>query len=195
MSVLSNGLIVVIFMIFMLAGKGGPAPPEGGLRAQIDQRIKRYLLTKVVVSGLTGLLVGVTLWVLDVQLAMVFGLLAFLLNFIPNIGSVIATLLPLPVVVLSPDLSMVAKILAIAIPGAVQFSVGNLIEPKIMGESLDLHPVVVLLGLIFFGWLWGDHRDDHRHPHRRRGQDRPGAARRHCSRGPTAGREVRRAAG
>jgi AI-2 transport protein TqsA len=155
MSVLSNGVLVVIFMIFMLAGKGGPAPPEGGLRAQIDQRIKRYLLTKVVVSGMTGLLVGVTLWALGVQLAMVFGLLAFLLNFIPNIGSFIATLLPLPVVVLSPDLSMVAKILAIAIPGSVQFAVGNVIEPKIMGESLDLHPVVVLLGLIFFGWLWG----------------------------------------
>jgi AI-2 transport protein TqsA len=155
MSVLSNGLLVVIFMIFMLAGKGGEAPPEGGLRAQIDQRIKRYLLTKVLVSGTTGILVGLTLSLLGVELALVFGLLAFLLNFIPNIGSVIATLLPLPVVVLSPDLSMVAKILAIVIPGAIQFAVGNVVEPKIMGQSLDLHPVVVLLGLIFFGWLWG----------------------------------------
>jgi AI-2 transport protein TqsA len=155
MSVLSNGLLVVIFMIFMLASRGGQAPPEGSLRAQIDQRIKRYLLTKVLVSGTTGILVGVTLWLLGVELAMVFGLLAFLLNFIPNIGSVIATLLPLPVVVLSPDLSVAAKILAFLIPGAVQFAVGNLLEPKIMGQSLDLHPVVVLLGLIFFGWLWG----------------------------------------
>ncbi|MHC4304064.1 MAG: AI-2E family transporter [Planctomycetota bacterium] len=155
MSVLSNGLLVVIFMIFMLAGKGGQTPPEGSLREQIDQRIKRYLLTKVLVSGTTGIFVGLTLWLLGVELAMVFGLLAFLLNFIPNIGSVIATLLPLPVVVLSPDLSMVAKILAFVIPGTIQFAVGNLLEPKIMGQSLDLHPVVVLLGLIFFGWLWG----------------------------------------
>jgi AI-2 transport protein TqsA len=155
MSVLSNGLLVVIFMIFLLAGKGAAAPPEGSLRAQIDLRIKRYLLTKVVVSGTTGILVRLTLWLLGVELAMVFGLLAFLLNFIPNLGSVIATLLPLPVVVLSPELSPVAKILAFAIPGVIQFAVGNLIEPKIMGQSLDLHPVVVLLGLIFFGWLWG----------------------------------------
>ena len=155
MSVLSNGLLVVIFMIFMLAGKGGQTPPEGSLRAQIDQRIKRYLLTKVLVSGTTGIFVGLTLWLLGVELALVFGLLAFLLNFIPNIGSFIATLMPLPVVVLSPDLSMAAKILAFVIPGAIQFAVGNLIEPKIMGQSLDLHPVVVLLGLIFFGWLWG----------------------------------------
>jgi AI-2 transport protein TqsA len=155
MSVLSNGLLVVIFMIFLLASKGGQVPPEGSLREQIDQRIKRYLLTKVLVSGTTGILVGFTLWLLGVELAMVFGLLAFLLNFIPNIGSVIATLLPLPVVVLSPELSMVAKILAFVIPGTIQFAVGNLLEPKIMGQSLDLHPVVVLLGLIFFGWLWG----------------------------------------
>ena len=48
-----------------------------------------------------------------------------------------------------------AKILALAIPGALQFAVGSLIEPKIMGESLDLHPVVILLGLIFFGMIWG----------------------------------------
>jgi AI-2 transport protein TqsA len=154
-SVLSNGLLVVIFMIFLLAGKGAAEPPEGSLRAQIDERIKRYLLTKVLVSGTTGILVGLTLSLLKVELAMVFGLLAFLLNFIPNIGSVIATLMPLPVVVLSPELSPVAKVLAFAIPGLIQFAVGNVIEPKIMGQSLDLHPVVVLLGLIFFGWLWG----------------------------------------
>jgi AI-2 transport protein TqsA len=155
MSVLSNGLIVVIFMVFMIAGSGGQPPPEGSLRQQIDWRVKRYLLTKVVVSGSTGILVGLTLWLLNVPLAMVFGLLAFLLNFIPSIGSVVATLLPLPVVVLNPDLSLPAKIMAITLPGLIQFAIGNVIEPKVMGESLDLHPVTVLLGLIFFGWLWG----------------------------------------
>ncbi len=46
-------------------------------------------------------------------------------------------------------------ILAIAIPGAIQFGIGSLLEPKVMGRSLDLHPVVVLLGLIFFGMIWG----------------------------------------
>ncbi len=155
MSVLSNGLLVVIFMIFILAGKSSPAVAPGSFREQVERGIKQYILTKVLVSATTGILVGLTLWLLKVELAMVFGLLAFLLNFIPSIGSVISTLLPLPVVLLSPELSTPAKVLAIAIPGAIQFAVGNLVEPKIMGRSLDLHPVVVLLGLIFFGMIWG----------------------------------------
>ena len=153
MSVLSNGLLVVIFMIFILAGSA--VSPPGGLRAEIEARIKRYALTKVLVSGTTGILVGAVLAILGVDFAFVFGVLAFLLNFIPSIGSVISTLLPLPVIVLSPELGLLAKVLAILIPGVIQFAVGNLIEPKIMGESLDLHPVVILLGLIFFGMIWG----------------------------------------
>ncbi len=155
MSVLSNGLLVVIFMIFILAGKSSPAATPGSFREQVEHGIKQYILTKVLVSATTGILVGLTLWLLGVELAMVFGLLAFLLNFIPSIGSVISTLLPLPVVLLSPELSTTAKVLAIAVPGAIQFAVGNVVEPKIMGRSLDLHPVAVLLGLIFFGMIWG----------------------------------------
>ena len=89
------------------------------------------------------------------ELALVFGVLAFLLNFIPSIGSVISTLLPLPVIFLSEEMSDAAKVLAIAIPGGLQFAIGSILEPKVMGESLDLHPVVVLLGLIFFGMIWG----------------------------------------
>ncbi len=155
MSVLSNGLLVVIFMIFILAGSSSAAVRPGSIREQVERGIKRYILTKVLVSATTGILVGVTLWLLGVELAMVFGLLAFLLNFIPSIGSVISTLVPLPVVLLSGDLSGAEKLLAFLIPGAIQFTVGSVVEPKIMGRSLDLHPVVVLLGLIFFGMIWG----------------------------------------
>ncbi len=155
MTVLSNGLLVIIFMIFLMAGSSAVHPDPGSFRDQVEHRIKRYILTKVLVSGTTGILVGLTLWMLGVELAMVFGLLAFLLNFIPNIGSVVSTLLPMPVVLLSPELSAPAKLMAFIVPGFIQFMVGNIIEPKVMGESLDLHPVVVLLGLIFFGMIWG----------------------------------------
>ena len=65
------------------------------------------------------------------------------------------TFLPLPVVIASPDVSMAAAVLAIAIPGAIQLTIGNIIEPKVMGESLDLHPVAILLNLIIWGMLWG----------------------------------------
>ena len=114
-----------------------------------------FVLAKVLLSVLTGVLAGVTLAILGVELAFVFGFFAFLLNFIPSLGSLIATLLPLPIVLLSPDLSTAVKVLAFVIPGSIQFVIGNIMEPKIMGSSLDLHPVTILTSLIFFGMLWG----------------------------------------
>ena len=155
MNVLSNGLLVLIFTIFMLAGKGRHGSSDSNIRDEIESNIKKYTTTMMLTSGLTGLLVGLTLSLLGVDFAWMFGFFAFLLNFIPNIGSVIATLLPVPVVILSSQLSMPARILAILIPALIQFTVGNLIQPKLMGRSLNLHPVAILLSLIFFGAIWG----------------------------------------
>jgi AI-2 transport protein TqsA len=155
LDILSNGVLVLIFMVFLLLGAGGRRPDPNGTWSEIDARIKRYLVTKGVLSAATGVLVGSALSLLGIDLALVFGLFAFLLNFIPSIGSIIATFLPLPVVIASPDISMAAAVLAIAIPAVIQFTIGNIIEPKIMGESLDLHPVAILLNLITWGMLWG----------------------------------------
>ncbi len=155
MGLISNGLLVLIFMIFMVAGKGTYKATVGSLWWEVETRIKRYVLTMMFTSGITGLLVGLVLTFLGVEFGWMFGFLAFLLNFIPNIGSVIATLLPLPVVLIDPQLGLISKVLALAIPGIIQFVIGNILQPKMMGESLDLHPVVVLLYLVFFGTIWG----------------------------------------
>jgi len=155
MGIVQNGLLVVIFMIFMIAGMGSLKAPEGSLWWEVESRVKRYLLTIILTSGVTGVLVGLTLTVLNVNFGWMFGFLAFLLNFIPNIGSVIATILPLPVALIDPELGTVSKILVLVIPGSIQLVIGNIIQPKMMGESLDLHPIVVLLSLIFFGTIWG----------------------------------------
>ena len=83
-----------------------------------------------------------------------FGLLAFLLNFIPTICSIFATLLPLPIALLqfsNPTLI----VLSLVIPGSIQFIIGNVIEPKIIGQTLDLHPITILLSLMFWGIFWG----------------------------------------
>jgi AI-2 transport protein TqsA len=154
LGLLSQIFLVSIFVIFLGLGGRGRSAAEGTW-AVIESRIKTYLVMKVVVSAVTGLLVGAILYILDVPLALVFGLFAFLLNFIPNVGSVIATLLPLPVVIGTPDLSLAAAALAILLPGAIQLTVGNFVEPKLMGSSLDLDPVAILIALIFWGMLWG----------------------------------------
>jgi AI-2 transport protein TqsA len=154
MNLLSNALLVLIFVVFLSFGAGGAARRRGTWR-EISARIERYIATKAVISAGTGLVVGTTLALLGVDLALVFGLFAFLLNFIPNIGSIVATLLPLPVVIVSPEISPSVAVLAILVPGAFQFLIGSVLEPRVMGGSLDLHPVAVLLALIVWGMLWG----------------------------------------
>ena len=153
LDLLSKGLIVLIFLFFLLSGES--AVRSRGMRADVEAKIRRYIVIQGVLSAATGILVGGILAVLGVPLAMVFGLFAFLLNFIPSIGSIISTLLPLPVVLVSPDISSTVAVLAIALPALVQFGIGSVISPKVMGDSLELHPVTILLALMIWGALWG----------------------------------------
>ena len=155
-SLLSNGFVVLIFLIFLILGRDVPLEgPPGGVLGQVETQIRSYLAVKVLVSAVTAACGYAILSIIGIDLALVFALFTFFLNFIPSIGSVIAVLLPLPFVVLTPGISVTEGTLAIGLPFAVQFIVGNVIEPKLMGRSLDLHPVVVLLALIFWGILWG----------------------------------------
>lgn len=155
LGVLSQGTLVMIFLCFLLAGRTVGPEPTAGVWGEIEFKIKRYVVAKFATSGATGVLVWLTLYALGVDLALVFGLFAFLLNFVPTIGSVIATLLPLPVVLFNPDLTATTATLAIVIPGTIQFLIGNVAEPKLMGSSLDLHPISILLALVVWGTLWG----------------------------------------
>lgn len=155
LNLFSQGFLVLIFVFFLLIGQKPTKAKTKGVLGEIKAGVTNYLSTKVLVSLLTGLLTGLILTFLNVDYAVAFGFLAFILNFIPNIGSFVATLLPLPIVVLTPGFPLVSAILAIALPGAVQFAVGNVLEPKLLGASLDLHPITILIALIFWGMLWG----------------------------------------
>ncbi len=155
LNLVSQGSVVLIFLMFLLVGGSSSSASAGGTWGEVETQIKRYIVYKFVLSAITGILVGVVLGMLGVDLAMAFGLMAFLLNFIPSIGSVVSTLLPLPVILFSPNVTGVEAVLAIAIPGAIQFTIGNVIEPKVMGDELDLHPVTILLALMIWGALWG----------------------------------------
>lgn len=155
LGLVSNSFLVLVFLIYLLLGRTAGDGRTRGIRGEIETRIKRYIVVKVGLSAITGTAVAVILSLLGVELAMVFGVLAFFLNFIPNIGSILATLLPLPVVLVDPDITSTTMILAIALPGAIQLVVGNVLEPKMIGDSLQLHPITILLSLIVWGMLWG----------------------------------------
>jgi AI-2 transport protein TqsA len=96
-----------------------------------------------------------TLWLCGVQFALAFGLIGCLLNFIPYAGPMIASLAPWPIILLTPDLATPAIMVSLFVPGTLFFIVGNFIEPKVLGKSVQLHPLAVLLALIFWGVLWG----------------------------------------
>ena len=154
-ALITTGGLVLVFMLFLLLGRGDcPIPPES-MRGQIERRIQSYIAVTFLISATTGILVGLTLGLLGVQFAWLFGVLAFVLNFIPNVGSAIATLLPMPVVLLDPSMALWVKVMAFLLPGAIQFLLGNLLAPKLLGDQLQLSPVAVLLGLILLGAIWG----------------------------------------
>ena len=149
----SSVFFVLIFVIFLLAGRN-PHAVKSSMYKDVDLQIRRYISTKVFVSTLTGVLVWATLEFVGLELAAVFGIFAFLLNFIPNIGSIVSTFLPIPIAVAqfqNPWLILYV----IAVPGSIQILIGNALEPKLMGTGLNLHPVTVLLALSFWGLLWG----------------------------------------
>lgn len=153
LSSVSTLLLVLVFVFFLMSGRR-PEGTRNEVWVEIDRRINRYLLVKVASSTVTGLLTGLVLWLIGLDLAVVFGLLAFVLNFIPSLGSIIAVILPLLVALVQFGTSA-QTLLVLIIPSTIQLTIGTVIEPRIAGQALSLHPVTVLLSLIFWGILWG----------------------------------------
>lgn len=165
-SFLYNLFLILIFLVFILAGRGETEAKifrsfnrEQGetfiqIKNNIDTQIQRYLGIKTVVSFITGLLATVVLLFFGVDFAIVFGFLTFILNYIPNIGSIIATAFPLVIAIVQFDTLWPAFWILIIL-GTLQMIIGNFIEPRIMGQGLGLSPLVILFSLFFWGWLWG----------------------------------------
>ena len=149
---ISKFLLVVIITLFLLLGKSSANTSDEW--NDIIGLVKKYIFTKFITSAFTGISAGLIYWFLGLELAIIFGSLTFILNFIPVIGSIIAVILPLPIAFLQyNDPTLV--ILIILLPTIVHQIVGNFIEPKIFGESFGLHPITIILSLIFWGMIWG----------------------------------------
>jgi predicted PurR-regulated permease PerM len=166
LSFLTKMLLILIFLFFMLAGRGKLKSKitqnleterslmMAGLIDQIDREIQKYLLIKTLVSFFSGLILTLILLLFGVDFALMFGVLAFLLNYIPSLGSIVAIILPSIYAAL--QFGQLWKALWIfLILVAADFVVANILEPKVMGQSLGLSPLAVLFSLFFWGWLWG----------------------------------------
>jgi predicted PurR-regulated permease PerM len=121
---------------------------------ETNNLFKGYVSVKIFTSFLTGCLSFVVMLFLNVQLAGLWAFIIFLLNFIPSVGSLIATSFPAIFMVMQTG-SPASFVYVVAGVGSVQLLVGNVLEPKIMGDRLNLSPMVVIMALIFWGFVWG----------------------------------------
>uniref|UniRef100_A0A7S0REL5 AI-2E family transporter n=1 Tax=Pyramimonas obovata TaxID=1411642 RepID=A0A7S0REL5_9CHLO len=147
--------LVLVFVVYLLLARRPGQGPRKGMAGRIEGRIKNYLSVKMMLSIIVGATCSLVLWLLDIHLSLLFGSLHFVLNFIPNVGAIIATLLPVPLLLISPNVGVMQILLAVVLPTTIHVIVGHGIEPKVMGDSLELHPITVMLCLIFWGMLWG----------------------------------------
>ncbi len=164
--VTSSGTIF-IYIIFLMLEQGNidkkisslvsNKEREKKVRAILDKisnDIRRYISIKLFTSSLTGILSYTLLMIIGVDFAVVWGLLIFMLNFIPTVGSIIATVFP-AIIALAQFEGYTQFVLVMVVIGAIQITIGNIIEPRMMGSSFNLSPLVILLNLGLWWYIWG----------------------------------------
>ncbi|MFO7445274.1 MAG: AI-2E family transporter [Ignavibacteriaceae bacterium] len=164
-SVMFDFFISIIFWVIMILGKD---KFEERLKiafsekddlvsssiSNIDEQLQSYIFIKTFISMLTGLGTTIILLLFGIDSAVLWGLLAFILNYIPNIGSLIATAIPVLISILEYGFGLKTISLVILLL-AIQNLLGNILEPHYLGRQMDLSPVFILFSLVFWGLVWG----------------------------------------
>lgn len=160
---LSNTFLVLLTMIFILFEAAGfsrkVSAAFGGHISDLArvgtvvQQVQRYLAIKTLISLGTGVLVGIWVAILGLGFPLLWGLVAFILNFIPNLGSILAALPPVVLALVQFGPGRAAVVAAGYL--AINVVLANIIEPNLMGRRLGLSTLVVFLSLVFWGWVWG----------------------------------------
>ena len=160
---LASLIMVIIVMMFILMEAHGTqsrlqavhlsgGPDLSGLMRSADD-IQKYLGVKTLISALTGLLAGFWCWFFDLHYPLLWALLAFLFNYIPAVGSTAASV-PAIVEALVQHGPATAIFVAIGY-GGINFFLDNFVQPTMLGNRFGISPLVVILSVIFWGWLWG----------------------------------------
>ena len=153
-------LLAVIFILVEAAGFRSKLRVAFGDRGanlerlgQMAHQVQKYLAVKTVVSLGTGFLAFAWVWILGIDFPLMWGLVAFLFNYIPNIGSIVAAVGPSVLALVQVDLG---RALVVA-SGYVALNIvfGNILEPTLLGRKLGMSVLVVFLSLVFWGWVWG----------------------------------------
>ena len=166
-NLLSATVLVILFVGFLFAervwlstklvnllGDEVQAERVGRIIGSIIRRVNHYLLVKTAVSAVTGLLVYGVMTFLGLEFAGAMGILTFVLNYLPNVGAIVATLAVALVAYIQVDDPSLA-LLVFVLTGMIQFMLGNVIDPMLMGKALRLSSFGIIISLAFWGAVWG----------------------------------------
>ena len=159
-SLITNSFMIIITIIFMLLEISQFAFKLNQTNAnslkqvtEISDNIKHYILLKAFTSAATGIIITIILKITGIDYAILWGLLAFMLNFIPNIGSIIAAVPAVLMAIIQFNFTTATMIIVAYL--IVNTIIGSIIEPRVLGKGLGLSTLIVFLSLIFWGWLLG----------------------------------------
>ena len=165
-SILASGGLILIYLGFLFLEQGHFNKKIAALVSdrereedinkllhRIRDDIQKYVIIKVFTSSLTGILSYVFLRFMEVDFAGVWGLIIFLLNFIPTVGSIVATIFPALIAFAQSDGYSLFFIVLSGV-GLIQICIGNILEPRLTGSSFNLSPIVILLNLALWGYIW-----------------------------------------
>ncbi|MDX1675896.1 MAG: AI-2E family transporter [Longimicrobiales bacterium] len=161
-NVMSTTFLVIILTVFLLIEARGFTDklaaiwPKGTQRLQatgVVKEIQRYLALKSVMSLATGALITLWVWWIGLDFPLFWGLIAFLFNYVPTVGSIIAAIPALLLALVQLDLGATFMVgFGYLVVNTV---IGNFIDPNVLGRGLSLSPLVVILSILFWGWLLG----------------------------------------
>ena len=167
MNLLGNFIMVTLFLIFLLLEKNrfqikirkafhiSMSDRLYLIIKHINDQIGRYLSIKFIISLATGILIYLSLMIIGLDFPIIWGSLAFFLNFIPNIGSafVVVIIIIMSFIQFYPDMEPILAVSLMVI--ATQVTLGNILDPRLQGRRLNLSPFLILVSLLVWGWLWG----------------------------------------
>lgn len=159
--------LILIYLLFILTGRltstdriGRAFSPERAQKVRralrnVDRQVLRYLGMKTLINLATGVLFGLSCAALGVDAPALWGFLGFLMSYVPTIGSVISPIPPTLLALLQFPGEPWRALLVLLVLGSIVALMFNLVEPKVLGNTLGLSPLVVMFALLFFGWMWG----------------------------------------
>ncbi|MEQ9553428.1 MAG: AI-2E family transporter [Coleofasciculus sp. G3-WIS-01] len=146
-------LLAIIATILAIAALKATSAKVINAVAKMSDKLRGYILIQSLTCVLTGLLTGLWCWMLGVDFALVWGLVAFVLNYIPTLGSIVAVIPPTLLALIFLGIGRgVATLVGLAV---IQVFLGNFVDPRLQGRTLKLSPFVALLSIVFWGWVWG----------------------------------------